>query len=231
MVHPSRNVTLSNLIFIPCQRVSQPTPKILEVEAPKTLKLALFNIRSLPGKTFLINDFITEHNLDFMFLTETWLGQNNSTTALIESAPPNYSFISEAAVNRRGGGVAVLFKNSLQCKQLSFSKFSSFEYVAFQLKSSPRAVLLKIYRPPRYCANFFDDFNELLSIICIDRDCIIVVGDFNIHIDNPQDRGAKELYCILDSFGLSQHVTEPTHNRGHTLDLLISKGLNIHGHM
>jgi len=69
---------------------------------------------------------------------------------------------------------------------------------------------------------FFDDFTELLSIVCIDFDRLVIVGDFNIHVDNPQDRGAKELFCVL-----TQHVTEPTHNKGHTLDLIISKGLNI----
>lgn len=53
------------------------------------------------------------------------------------------------------------------------------------------------------------------------------MGDFNIHIDNPKDGSAKELFYILDNFELSQHVTEPTHNKGHILDLIISKGLNI----
>ena len=28
-------------------------------------------------------------------------------------------------------------------------------------------------------------------------------------------------------FGLTQHVTKPTHSRGHTLDVLISKGVVI----
>ena len=32
---------------------------------------------------------------------------------------------------------------------------------------------------------------------------------------------------VLDNYGLTQHVAEPTHNKGHTLDLIISKGLNI----
>ena len=67
---------------------------------------------------------------------------------------------------------------------------------------------------------------ELLSIVCIDFDCVVIVGDFDIHVDNPQDRRTKELCCGLDNYGLTQHVTEPTHNKGDTLDLIISKGLN-----
>ena len=38
---------------------------------------------------------------------------------------------------------------------------------------------------------------------------------------------AKELFVVFDSFGLNQHVTGPTHCRGHTLDLVVTKGVNI----
>ncbi|KAJ8401996.1 hypothetical protein AAFF_G00372310 [Aldrovandia affinis] len=37
------------------------------------LRMALLNTRSLANKTFLLNDFFTSRDLDFMFLTETWL--------------------------------------------------------------------------------------------------------------------------------------------------------------
>lgn len=53
------------------------------------------------------------------------------------------------------------------------------------------------------------------------------MGEFNIHADDPKDKGNKELCCVLDNFGLTQHVKDATHNRGHCLDLVISKGLNI----
>ena len=119
-----------------------------------------------------------------LFLTEIWLEQNNSAAVLIESTPPGYSFISEARVSRRGGGVAVLFNESFHCKQLSPGSFQSL-YMAIQLKASPRVLFLSVYRPPKYCADFSDDLSELLSMICVDFDCVIIVGDFNIHMDNP----------------------------------------------
>ncbi|KAI4800683.1 hypothetical protein KUCAC02_009526 [Chaenocephalus aceratus] len=223
--HSNVCVSLSNLAVIPCQ--PQLVTKNMTDSVFNKLKLALLNVRSLAGKTFLINDFITEHNLDFMFLTETWIEQNNSAAVLIESTPPNFSFMSQERMHKKGGGVAILFNDSIQCRKTSYGNFDSFEYVALQLKCSSRALFLNIYRPPKYCASFFDDLTELLSIVCIDFDRLVIVGDFNIHVDNPQDRGAKELFCVLDSYGLTQHVTEPTHNKGHTLDLIISKGLNI----
>lgn len=54
------------------------------------------------------------------------------------------------------------------------------------------------------------------------------MGDFNIHVDSLKNSCATELLSILDNFGLSQHVTHSTHNKGHVLDLVISKGLNIY---
>ena len=52
-------------------------------------------------------------------------------------------------------------------------------------------------------------------------------GDLNVHVDVAQDKQSKELIAVLEMFGLFQHVTEPTHSRGHTLDVLISKGVFI----
>ncbi len=48
-----------------------------------------------------------------------------------------------------------------------------------------------------------------------------------IHIDNAEIKTTKEIITVLNTFDLIQHVHGPTHNRGHTLDLLISRGLNI----
>ncbi len=38
-----------------------------------------------------------------------WLDQNNSAAVLIESTPSSFSFVSEAGVHKKGGGVAILF--------------------------------------------------------------------------------------------------------------------------
>ena len=83
-----------------------------------------------------------------------------------------------------------------------------------------RAVFLNIYRPHKYCTDFLEDLVESLSLICTDFKCVLIVGDFNIHVDKLEDRWTKELFCVLDNFGLTQHMTQPTHNRGHILEWL-----------
>ncbi|KAL0152339.1 hypothetical protein M9458_052062, partial [Cirrhinus mrigala] len=37
------------------------------------LRFALINVRSVANKTFILNDFFASRELDFMFMTETWL--------------------------------------------------------------------------------------------------------------------------------------------------------------
>ncbi len=49
------------------------------------------------------------------------------------------------------------------------------------------------------------------------------MGDFNLHINNPRDAPAAKFPDMLSYFNLCQHVTQPTHQSGHTLDLVITR--------
>ncbi len=53
-----------------------------------------------------------------MFLNETWLEDSCSATVLNETAPPNFTFMRVCRTVRRGEGVAALFKDVYQCKQV-----------------------------------------------------------------------------------------------------------------
>jgi len=51
----------------------RPLPKAPQpVQTQPHLKLALFNTRSLNNKGLILNEFITDNNLDFLCITETW---------------------------------------------------------------------------------------------------------------------------------------------------------------
>ncbi len=71
------------------------------------------------------------------------------------------------------------------------------------------------------------EFSELLSIIHTKYNRIIITGDFNLHVDNISDPMSREFLNLLNCLDFKQHVTQPTHNRGHTLDLVITHGLSI----
>uniref|UniRef100_A0AAR2KBY1 Reverse transcriptase domain-containing protein n=1 Tax=Pygocentrus nattereri TaxID=42514 RepID=A0AAR2KBY1_PYGNA len=67
----------------------------------------------------------------------------------------------------------------------------------------------------------------MLSRILIDFDYVLITGDFNIHMDIPTNPVTSEFMRMLNSFGLTQHVSGPTHRHGHTLDLIISKRIDV----
>ena len=51
----------------------------------------------------------------------------------------------------------------------------------------------------------------------------LIAGDINIHMEDNTDTKAQNLQDILESNGLVNHVEVPTHEAGHTLDLIITK--------
>ena len=55
---------------------------------------------------------------------------------------------------------------------------------------------------------------------------MLIVGDFNNHVDNSNDATARQFLDFLDSFDFIQHVREKTHANGHTLDLVISNAMD-----
>jgi hypothetical protein len=50
-----------------------------------------------------------------------------------------------------------------------------------------------------------------------------IIGDTNFHVDNATDSNAKAFLSAINTCGMSQLVSEPTHVKGHTLDIVISK--------
>ena len=53
------------------------------------------------------------------------------------------------------------------------------------------------------------------------NDDIIIAGDINIHMETNSNH-AKQLTELLNWYDLKQNVTEPTHIRGHLLDVIIT---------
>ena len=64
---------------------------------------------------------------------------------------------------------------------------------------------------------FFDD-------VVVSPPELLLVGDFSFHFDVQNDHHASRFIDILESLDLKEHVTEPTHVSGYTLDLVITRG-------
>ncbi len=69
---------------------------------------------------------------------------------------------------------------------------------------------------------FISERHDLLTTLCSTTDKILIVGDFNIHIDTPSCNFVAAFLQLLDCLNLQKRVDVPKHSRGLTLDLVIS---------
>ena len=194
------------------------------------LKFGLLNARSVNEKENLIADHIIENNLDVVALTETWLGPQGSNPVLEgDLCPPGYSLALQSRTTR-GGGIALIYRSTLKCSILQSDNFQSFENLEIKLynQTSPIHMII-IYRPGPNVKNkltssmFFNEFTPFLEEKSLSNNRLCIVGDFNFHLDDKKNSDAKRFARILSSFDLYQHVDCPTHEKGHTLDLVISR--------
>lgn len=56
---------------------------------------------------------------------------------------------------------------------------------------------------------------------------VLLLGDFNYHINKSSDVSAANFLSLTQSFNLVQHVSGATHVKGNTLDLVFSFGLEV----
>ena len=101
------------------------------------------------------------------------------------------------------------------------------------LSAHHRAVrIIAVYRPPYSEAHpvtanmFFDEFANYLENVVMCPGILVITGDFNFHLDDPTNSDANTFTELLETFGLLQHISLPTHVSGHTLDLLITRSSN-----
>ena len=111
-------------------------------------------------------------------------------------------------------------------RNFSLSVYDNLEVLECYLHSSAvNTLVIVVYRPgSATVANaFFDDFNSILDRATTFASSLGIIGDVNIHLDAATDPNTIRFNQALYSHGLVQHVVGPTHHRGHTLDILITR--------
>ena len=182
-------------------------------------------------KSASICDLLIANHFDILALTETWLSSrsngNNTITEIINTLA-DFVFLHIPRSAGTGGGVGILLRKGFEIKQNETSEFQSFEYIDLSVTSYKRTIrLVPIYRPTPSKKNklsssmFFNEFSTLLEDLAITPEYLLITGDFNFHMDITTERDTMKFNDLLESAGLQQHISGPTHRRGHTLDLVI----------
>ena len=161
----------------------------------KPTKCLLVNSRSIRGKTFSLRESISEHKLDFLFITETWLsGNTNDGVFISELKPPGYEFLNFPRTGSKGGGIAVVHKNAARVSTSCPKDFKSFEWIeSTGVTKHGRFKFILVYRPPPSAADgltgndFLTDFSDLLdSYACVNTP-FVIIGDLNVRVNRQSD--------------------------------------------
>lgn len=188
-----------------------------------SLKVAHCNVNSLVRKLVCINDFIVNHHLHIMCISESHL-TNSMPSSFIEI--PKYRVVrSDAPGGAAKHGVCIYIHESIKYDSIN--------------TSCPNCVTLRIpdlnifviavYRPPSYEVSENRKLIDHLVAFCSDKE-VLLLGDFNLPSltwdrDSiadyvlPTDRLFLEVFLGL---GLSQLIEESTFPRsGNILDLIL----------
>ena len=201
------------------------------------LAVGCVNARSVGNKAATLSRTIVEDHLDVLAIVETWHERSGSTT-LQRVIPPGYRCIDAARPIVPGatidtvefqnhGGLAFIHRDNVKFqKRVLDVNVTTFEYLyGYATTSCGQLVLFAIYRPGSQAisATFYDELSAVFERLATYNCPVVICGDFNVHVDQIDNPNAVRLRQLLESFGCIQHVTEPTHTAGHTLDLVITR--------
>ena len=116
------------------------------------LNLSVWNSQLVCNKTDKLCDYVTDHDIDILCLTETWL-RPEDPVVIGELSPPGYTFINVPRENAEDhhGGVGVLFKSQLHLgllkTDIQFPKYDTFQYTVVS-NTSRTLTIIVVYRTP-----------------------------------------------------------------------------------
>ena len=127
---------------------------------------------------------------------------------------------------------AFFFKSSVKVITLTeLPDYRSFECLHLSVTvQSTKLRLIVVYRSPdKSRAKFLAEFSSLLESVSTVPAKLVIIGNFNLHVDTASDSYAQRFLDIIDSLGFRQEVNGPTHNLGHTLDLVLLRESDCSG--
>ena len=207
-------INQNNLIKVP-----------LSCATPKGFHSLLINARSIRSNGHIIRDQVEQYLPTIVALTETWSKNDDKDFLFANVAPAGYMWYNIDRDHSRGGGVAILYDKNTRCAVHATKMNCDIEFLWCITTIGHKTLqYLVLYRPPSgSLASFFDEFILIAEEIDSHNSEVIITGDFNLHVDNPNLPEVAQFLEILNSFGLVIKINDSTHIAGHTLDLIITR--------
>ena len=184
---------------------------------------ALINCRSVVNKSTELQVELVQNRIDICSLTETWI-RDDDTAAETQMCPPGYKEISVPRSNRQGGGIAIVYRDFITIHRNNTYDYTTMECSDFAVSLPGLSInMAVIYRPPDKPVHaFVNDFLDYMERNINSTDKLLLTGDFNIHVNDPESTDTNTFLDVLDSFGIRDHISFQTHHFNNTLDLDIT---------
>ena len=161
---------------------------------------------------------------------ETWL--QDKFASWVECSQFNqdvYKILTHDRKGSTGGGIALVYKQNFIVAMKEKCQLRSFEYLITSIHICGAVICLVIICHAPYAkasrittSNFVTDFTNFLPHIIVKYNNILILGDFNLQLDDSEDTDAMLFKDIMHAMGLISYVNFPTHVAGHTLDQVYS---------
>ena len=132
----------------------------------------------------------------------------------------------------RCGGIATVYKSTLG-SYITFKTNFDFTHTSFEVVQAKITLqhntlhFFCLYRPPPNRRNnltdsmYIEQLPDHLDYVSNLPGFVCLVGDMNIHFDNPLQSLNKQTLTILRPNSLVQVINKPTHRCGHNIDWVI----------
>ncbi|KAJ1158533.1 hypothetical protein NDU88_011221 [Pleurodeles waltl] len=183
------------------------------------LKCILLNTRSVHKHAIELWDLLDTTAPDVAFITETWMNVSSAPDIAL-AIPDGYKIARKDRANQIWGGIAIIYKSSINVTTSTEDTLLAAEHMHFQIHTNPRTTLsgTLVYRPPGPRAPFSESITDFITQHTLALPDYILLGDLNFHLEKNNDTNTATLLDNLANLGLKQLVNTPTHTAGHTLD-------------
>ena len=224
------------------RRSSSPysTGRHLKDISTSNLAFGLLNVRSLNNKVDKILDLLRCESIDVIFLTETWHDATSVALCRLRAAaytvidrprPRDLDAAASASLHVNHGGVAIVAAAGVKLQPHVFDiTITTFEFISARFQSTHgNLTTLVVYRTGPLTSLFFSELDNLLSCMSVMKE-VLIVGDFNIRLDRPNEPHTRAFTKSLSSHGFALRVHQPTHDLGGILDVVATRrSLSVRG--
>ena len=194
-----------------------------DIRLAKGIHLAHINIRSITNKWDVFKTQFLSSNLHILGLSETWL--NNKLPNDLYKLSNEYTLLrndrkwsDEGKIEtKKGGGVAIYIKNTLNFSQGNFSHLNESnkdiesQWISIRQPNSKMVLIGNIYWPPQgNVENFTQVLEQILDDLDLTKIELYIIGDINIDMLDKKNSYTKRVIELMKPFGLRQLVKTPT---------------------